>query len=50
MTNETLVDRLDRTAGVVKEMGMVIPTASPDEVICAATRRGARCQGLAVGA
>ena len=50
MTNETLVGRLDSIAGTVKEMGMVIPAASPDEVICAATRRGARCQGLAAGA
>lgn len=50
MTNETLVERLDGTSGQVKEMGIVIPAASPDEVICAATRRGARCQGLAAGA
>jgi len=50
VTNETLVARLDGTAGAVQEMEMVIPAASPDEVICAATRRGARCQGLAIGA
>ena len=50
MTNETLVGRLDSIPGTVKEMGMIIPATSPDELICAATRRGARCQGLAVRA
>jgi len=39
MTSETLVERLDGTSGQVKEMGMVIPAASPDEVICDAARR-----------
>ena len=35
MTNETLVGRLNSPAGWVKETGIVILAASPDEVICA---------------
>jgi uncharacterized protein (TIGR00369 family) len=35
MTNETLVGRFNGPAGGVKEMGIVILAASPDEVICA---------------
>jgi 1,4-dihydroxy-2-naphthoyl-CoA hydrolase len=35
MTQETLLARLDSPSGWVKEMGIVIRAASPDEVTCA---------------